>query len=56
MPGYAPASSFPFAVNFLTCVVQIYFIIMGDIVSFNARISVGFAGVALILIVFPWLA
>lgn len=49
-------STYPFAVNLLTCIVQIWLMTTGDMFTFNSRIVVGFGGVAIILAVFPWLA
>ena len=56
MPSHSPTSTYPFAVNFLTCLIQIWLMTTGDMFTFNSRIIVGFGGVAIILAVFPWLA
>ena len=56
MPGYNPATVYPFAVNGLQLAAQIWVIIVGQKYSFTLRIVSTFMIQALVLILIPLLA
>lgn len=56
MPGYNTTTVYPFAVNALSLVAQIWVIIVGQKYSFTLRIVSTFMLSAIILILIPLLA
>jgi len=56
MPGYNPATVYPFAVNGLSLAAQIWVIIVGQKYSFTLRIVSTFMISALVLVLIPVLA
>lgn len=56
MPGYSPQTVYPFAVNGLLVVSQIWVIVIGGKYSFTSRVVGSFISQALILFVTPFLA
>ena len=56
MPGYNPATVYPFAVNALSLAAQIWVVIIGQKYSFTLRIVTTFMLSAIILVLIPLLA
>jgi hypothetical protein len=55
MPDYSPIQTYPFAVNSMVLVAQIWIMTTGDLFTYNGRLVAGFGAVAIILAVFPYL-
>lgn len=52
---YAPASTYPFAINFLLVAAQIWIILTGDRFTYTQRLVVAATGLASIVLVMPYL-
>ena len=56
MPAkYAPASTYPFAVNLLLVFVQIFVVTTGDKFTYSKRFFIAATGLAAIVLVLPYL-